>query len=660
MHKTLEVFNQRELNYKSIWPIGAHRFARATRTQILIFANILAPRPRDAAKRRPISTKHHSLPPPAAHRLKMKMTSGRQLPLPSHDRSFHLGITDSDTETTATSKYDSVAGGTPPALDDDRRQRDYKTPQSERNRGPFVGGRGTPRQYCKSAPIVVSMLLDLIESQVPPLQNLTNGLSTRSQREIQALLRVISRAFNNYKHGASETNRATVRAGLECYTTGTLVRMLHYYFSNLRTPLFVATPKFCQLAVMNDFLPSLTYREDHAQVINELTRICRSMHSHQVILLSLLMQKLNLWITKHVAYRVSPNSKKASEDVLLEATVFIAKLFAKCVIYIPKHLEFTLVTRGVDVRDAQKLMRTPLPALTRCTHDSEDSDNESIYSATRYLAKQRAIDRSRKISQNLSKASRNSLSTHARHANTIGPNPAQPLRGQHSSSSNDSAPNEKAFTAPKAGDKASLDQDGSSASEPSDDNDNPLRLGAHSVVAKNSWHVANIQDEETTRISMTPEKLEKMKISWIDMHTPDTDHKVRVRAIRGGGERSASTPSPHRVQLQVTPPTRGNGNHRYSMKTATGKSRQGPDMVKSIMVLLLSTVSSEFWHKQVIEVLTVKRERRRRRRRRHRRRRGRQRGQKSSKSPSFASPASGGVSDGSDTERSTALHLHQR
>ncbi|KAL7059684.1 hypothetical protein AAHC03_013800 [Spirometra sp. Aus1] len=260
---------------------------------------------------------------------------------------------------------------------------------------------GRRRRRRVEIPHIVESLLETIEGRVPPLQNLTNGMNARTQAEVHAMLQVVLRdlgeeepnAQYHYQHANAQMTEEDRAAYLDKFTTGELVRMLQYYLSNLDKPVFEPSKRLCQLAVLNDFIPSLTRKVNNTRILVELQECCRSMDRQRLLLLARIMQKLRLWMTKHVAYRVMSTSKKTSEHVLLEASNFLGKLFSKCLIFIPAFLQASMIYRGgMSVKEARNLVvetipDTPPALLHRHHYSSADSD--SIDNATVFLARTR-------------------------------------------------------------------------------------------------------------------------------------------------------------------------------------------------------------------------------------------------------------------------------
>ncbi|VDL86084.1 unnamed protein product [Schistocephalus solidus] len=274
------------------------------------------------------------------------------------------------------------------------------TPPDDRQDTPCDWSKRRRRKRVEVPPIVEG-LLETIEGRIPPLQNLTNGMNARSQAEVHAMLQVVLRDLGQaepnvqyqYQHSKMQMTTEERTAYLDKFTTGELVRMLQYYLSNLDRPVFEPSKRLCQLAVLNDFIPSLTHKVNNTRILAEMQECCRSMDRQRLLLLAQVMLKLRLWMTKHVAYRVMSISRKTSEHVLLEASNFLGKLFSKCLIFIPAFLRASMIYRGgMSVKEARNLVVETIPEAPPSVihrHQYSSADSDSIDNATLFLARMR-------------------------------------------------------------------------------------------------------------------------------------------------------------------------------------------------------------------------------------------------------------------------------
>ncbi|VDM33604.1 unnamed protein product [Hydatigera taeniaeformis] len=256
-------------------------------------------------------------------------------------------------------------------------------------------------KVCQMIPMVVQILLDILETRIPPIHNLRAGLKDKTTAEIAAMTENIRRN--------SAAGLGFAKQALEEHSTGTLLQVLRCYLMNNYPSLFEPTYQLCKLSSIFLYIPCIPTDNKRYFAIEEVAKVCEKMTTRRVMLLSLIMRKLHLWVEKQIAFEVTNNPNVSAEKIAHDAYSVLADLFVDCLIRVPTRIQMSLLDTGINIEEVESILEThEVEEPEKSSREESEAESDgSIYSATQYLKKQKSREYYKRLAMNIKLAKEN-------------------------------------------------------------------------------------------------------------------------------------------------------------------------------------------------------------------------------------------------------------
>ncbi|VDK31491.1 unnamed protein product [Taenia asiatica] len=262
-------------------------------------------------------------------------------------------------------------------------------------------GTSCAEKVCQMTPMVVQILLDILETRIPPIHNLRAGLKDKTVAEIAAMTENIKRNSAVGLESAKQT--------LKDHSTGTLLQLLRYYLLNNYPSLFEPTHQLCKLSAIFLHVPYIPSDDKQHYAIGEVTKACEKMTTRRIMLLSLIMRRLHLWVQNQIAFEITNNPSIGAEEIAYDAYSLLADIFADCLIRVPARTQMSLLENGINVEEVESVLSAHAveEPENSSEEESEDVSDESIHSATQYLKKEKSRAHYKRLAMNIKLAKEN-------------------------------------------------------------------------------------------------------------------------------------------------------------------------------------------------------------------------------------------------------------
>lgn len=257
------------------------------------------------------------------------------------------------------------------------------------------------QKVCQMVPMVVQILLDILETRIPPIHSLRAGLKDKTVAEIAAMTENIKRN--------SAVGLGSAKQTLKDHSTGTLLQVLRYYLLNNYPFLFEPTHQLCKMSVIFLHVPYIPSDDRRHFATGEVAKICEKMTTRRIMLLSLIMRRLHLWVENQIAFEVTNDPNRSAEEIAYDAYSLLADIFADCLVRVPTRAKMSLLEIGVCIEEVESMLSTHAveePEMSS-KEESEDVSDESIHSATQYLKKQKSREHYKRLAKNIKLAKKN-------------------------------------------------------------------------------------------------------------------------------------------------------------------------------------------------------------------------------------------------------------
>ncbi|VDQ07742.1 unnamed protein product [Trichobilharzia regenti] len=185
-------------------------------------------------------------------------------------------------------------------------------------------------------PIVLMELLKSVDRFIPPLSRAFYGINADNYQESDRILSILIDFCN---HTTSRDHDEWQRNLIQQCSPTTLMQLIQLYFLRLKSPLFIATPQFCDIIQEKDFFfnyKSPSCSDMNNQVTRAVKECLKGLSIYQQATLSYFIERCQRWCHSEVAYQIKAKVNRSADIIYGETIKLLSQLFANCIIGLTK------------------------------------------------------------------------------------------------------------------------------------------------------------------------------------------------------------------------------------------------------------------------------------------------------------------------------------